>query len=131
MTCTQLFGKGSNSDGQGSRATAREALAVQMMEDIDALVRRLEEVDGELGTKMEQAIKDGAAKALLQTRLNFESMMETQQVALLQAGREGTGIGNELNRSSAPLILAAGGLRRWFVVFALTASWLVSSFLGG
>ena len=110
--------------------TAREALAVQMMEDIDALVRRLEEVDGELGTKMEQAIKDGAAKALLQTRLNFESMMETQQVALLQAGREAAArIGNELNRSSAPLILAAGGLRRWFLAFTLTA--LVSAIVAG
>ena len=110
--------------------TAREALAVQMMEDIDALVRRLEEVDGELGTKMDQAIKDGAAKALLQTRLNFESMMETQQVALLQAGREAAArIGNELNRSSAPLILAAGGLRRWFLAFTLTA--LVSAIVAG
>ena len=110
--------------------TAREALAVQMMEDIDALVRRLEEVDGELGTKMEQAIKDGAAKALLQTRLNFESMMETQQVALLQAGREAAArIGNKLNRSSAPLILAAGGLRRWFLAFTLTA--LVSAIVAG
>lgn len=110
--------------------TAREALAVQMMEDIDALVRRLEEVDGELGTKMDQAIKDGAAKALLQTRLNFESMMESQQVALLQAGREAAArIGNELNRSSAPLILAAGGLRRWFLAFTLTA--LVSAIVAG
>ncbi|MQU41734.1 hypothetical protein [Pseudomonas helleri] len=102
--------------------TAREALAVQMMEDIDALVRRLEEVDGELGTKMDQAIKDGAAKALLQTRLNFESMMESQQVALLQAGREAAArIGNELNRSSAPVMLAVGGLRRWFIAFVATA----------
>ena len=110
--------------------TAREALAVQMMEDIDALVRRLEEVDGELGAKLDQAIKDGAAKALLQTRLNFESMMETQQVALLQAGREAAArIGNELNRSSTPLILAAGGLRRWFLAFTLTA--LVSAIVAG
>ena len=110
--------------------TAREALAVQMMEDIDALVRRLEEVDGELGTKMDQAIKDGAAKALLQTRLNFESMMESQQVALLQAGREAAArIGNELNRSSAPVMLAAGGLRRWFIAFVATA--FVSAIVAG
>ena len=114
--------------------TAREALAVQMMEDIDALVRRLEEVDGELGTKMDQAIKDGAAKALLQTRLNFESMMESQQVALLQAGREAAArIGNELNRSSAPVMLAAGGLRRWFIVFVATTfvSAVVAGAVGG
>ena len=110
--------------------TAREALAAQMMEDIDALVRRLEEVDGELGSKMEQSIKDGAAKALLQTRLNFESMMESQQVALLQAGREAAArIGNELNRSAAPLMLAAGGLRRWFLVFALVT--LVTAIVAG
>lgn len=110
--------------------TAREALVGQMMEDFDAIVRRLEEVDGELGAKLEQAIKDGAAKALLQTRLNFESMMESQQVALLQAGREAAArIGNELNRSAAPLMLAAGGLRRWFLVFALTA--LVTAIVAG
>ncbi|PAA09932.1 hypothetical protein, partial [Pseudomonas fragi] len=59
-----------------------------------------------------------------------ESMMETQQVALLQAGREAAArIGNELNRSSAPLILAAGGLRRWFLAFTLTA--LVSAIVAG
>ena len=110
--------------------TAREALVGQMMEDFDAIVRRLEEVDGELGAKLEQAIKDGAAKALLQTRLNFESMMESQQVALLQASREAAArIGNELNRSAAPLMLAAGGLRRWFLVFALTA--LVTAIVAG
>ena len=110
--------------------TAREALVGQMMEDFDAIVRRFEEVDSELAAKLEHAIKDGAAKALLQTRLNFESMMESQQVALLQAGRESAArIGNELNRSSAPIMLAAGGLRRWFLVFAVTA--FVSAIFAG
>ncbi|RMO83919.1 hypothetical protein ALQ34_02030 [Pseudomonas syringae pv. maculicola] len=114
--------------------TAREALAVQMMEDIDALVRRLEEVDGELREKVGQAIKDAAGKALLQTQMNFESMMETQQTALLQAGREAAArIGNELNRSSAPVMLAAGGLRHWFSAFVATAfaSAIVAGAVGG
>ena len=110
--------------------TAREALAVQMMEDIDARVRRLEEVDGELREKVGQAIKDAAGKALLQTQMNFESMMENQQTALLQAGREAAArIGNELNRSSAPITLAAGGLRRWFIAFVATA--FVSAIVAG
>lgn len=113
--------------------TTREALAAQIMEDIDALVRRFEDVNVELGAKMKESIQDGAAKALLETRLNFESMMESQQVALQQAGREAAArIGNELNRSAAPLMLAAGGLRRWFLVFALAvlAAAIVAGALG-
>ena len=110
--------------------TAREALAGQMLEDIDALVRRLEEVDAELREKVASAIKDAAGKALLQTQMNFESMMETQQAALLQAGREAAArIGNELNRSTAPVLLAAGGLRHRLVAIALTA--LIAAVVAG
>ncbi len=110
--------------------TAREALAGQMLEDIDALVRRLEEGDAELREKVASAIKDAAGKALLQTQMNFESMMETQQAALLQAGREAAArIGNELNRSTAPVLLAAGGLRRRLVAIALTA--LIAAVVAG
>ena len=110
--------------------TAREALAGQMLEDIDALVRRLEEVDGELREKIASAIKDAAGKALLQTQMNFESMMETQQAALLQAGREAAArIGNELNRSTAPVLLAVGGLCRRLVAIALTA--LIAAVVAG
>ena len=79
----------------------------QMMEDFDAIVRRLEQVDGELAGKISEAVRDGSGKALLQSQMNFESMMEKERNALILAGREAVArIGNEINRSSANLITA-------------------------
>ncbi len=87
--------------------TAREAMVAQMMEDFDAIVRRLEQVDADLAAKTSEAVRDAAGKVLLQTQLNFESMMEEQRNALVQAGREAAArIGNEINRSTANLISA-------------------------
>lgn len=63
--------------------TAREAMVGQMMEDFDALVRRLEQVDGELAAKISEAVRDGSGKALLQSQMNFESMMEKERNALI------------------------------------------------
>lgn len=85
--------------------TAREAMVGQMMEDFDALVRRLEQVDGELAAKIAEAVRDGSGRALLQSQMNFESMMEKERNALVLAGRETVArIGNEINRSSANLL---------------------------
>ncbi|OSH90555.1 hypothetical protein, partial [Klebsiella pneumoniae] len=85
--------------------TAREAMVAQMMEDFDAIVRRLEQVDADLAAKTSEAVRDAAGKVLLQTQLNFESMMEEQRNALVQAGREAAArIGNEINRSTANLV---------------------------
>ncbi|EPS3502441.1 hypothetical protein ACVD6R_005937 [Pseudomonas aeruginosa] len=87
--------------------TAREAMVAQMMEDFDAIVRRLEQVDADLAAKTSEAVRDAAGKVLLQTQLNFESMMEEQRNALVQAGREAAArIGNEINRSAANLVTA-------------------------
>lgn len=87
--------------------TAREAMVAQMMEDFDAIVRRLEQVDADLAAKTSEAVRDAAGKVLLQTQLNFESMMEEQRNALVQAGREAAArIGNEINRSAANLVSA-------------------------
>ncbi|MDY7075099.1 hypothetical protein PshuTeo2_52980 (plasmid) [Pseudomonas hunanensis] len=87
--------------------TAREAMVAQMMEDFDAIVRRLEQVDADLAAKTSEAVRDAAGKVLLQTQLNFESMMEEQRNALVQAGREAAArIGNEINRSTANLVSA-------------------------
>lgn len=87
--------------------TAREAMVAQMMEDFDAIVRRLEQVDADLAAKTSEAVRDAAGKVLLQTQLNFESMMEEQRNALVQAGREAAArIGNVINRSTANLISA-------------------------
>lgn len=87
--------------------TAREAMVAQMMEDFDAIVRRLEQVDTDLAAKTSEAVRDAAGKVLLQTQLNFESMMEEQRNALVQAGREAAArIGNEINRSTANLVSA-------------------------
>ena len=85
--------------------TAREAMVGQMMEDFDAIVRRLEQVDGELAAKIAEAVRDGSGRALLQSQMNFESMMEKERNALVLAGREAVArIGNEINRSSANLL---------------------------
>lgn len=87
--------------------TAREAMVAQMMEDFDAIVRRLEQVDADLAAKTSEAVRDAAGKVLLQTQLNFESMMEEQRNALVQAGREAAArIGNEINRSTVNLVSA-------------------------
>lgn len=93
--------------------TQREALAVQMLEDIDSLVRRLDEVSGELRANCETAISDAAGKALLQTQMNFEAVLERGQGDLLQAARAAAAkIGNELNRGGSAMVLRAEGLRR-------------------
>ncbi|EKT4473295.1 hypothetical protein QEM11_004215 [Pseudomonas putida] len=87
--------------------TAREAMVAQMMEDFDAIVRRLEQVDADLAAKTSEAVREAAGKVLLQTQLNFESMMEEQRNALVQAGREAAArIGNEINRSTGNLVSA-------------------------
>jgi len=87
--------------------TAREAMVGQMMEDFDAIVRRLEQVDAELAAKTSEAVRDAAGKVLLQAQLNFESMIEEQRNALVQAGREAAArIGNEINRNTASLVTA-------------------------
>ena len=65
--------------------TAREAMVAQMMEDFDAIVRRLEQVDADLAAKTSEAVRDAAGKVLLQTQLNFESMMEEQRKSFVRA----------------------------------------------
>lgn len=100
--------------------TAREAMVAQMMEDFDAIVRRLEQVDADLAAKTSEAVRDAAGKVLLQTQLNFESMMEEQRNALVQAGREAAArIGNEINRSAASLVTAQAERRAFGYSVAL------------
>ncbi|MCI1037260.1 MULTISPECIES: hypothetical protein [Pseudomonas] len=108
--------------------TAREAMVAQMMEDFDAIVRRLEQVDADLAAKTSEAVRDAAGKVLLQTQLNFESMMEEQRNALVQAGREAAArIGNEINRSTANLVSAQAERRAiWYTALLL----LVGAALG-
>ncbi|MGC3103749.1 hypothetical protein ACPTKS_30750 [Pseudomonas aeruginosa] len=87
--------------------TAREAMLGQMMEDFDAIVRRLEEVDAELAAKVSKAVGDAAGNTFLQAQMNFSSMIGEQRNLLVQAGREAAArIGNEINRSSASLVTA-------------------------
>lgn len=99
--------------------TQREALAVQMLEEIDILVRRLEEVGAGVREGCEQAILDASGKALLQTQMNFESVLERGQGDLMQAAKAASAkIGNELNRGSASVVLAADDLRRRVLMLA-------------
>lgn len=99
--------------------TQREALAVQMLEEIDILVQRLETVSASVRENCEQAVLDAAGKALLQTQMNFESVLERGQGDLLQAARAASAkVGNELNRGSASVMLAADALKRRVFVLA-------------
>ncbi|MGY2172141.1 hypothetical protein [Pseudomonas gingeri] len=114
--------------------TQREALAAQMFEDIDALVRRLEDVSGDMRANCEQAISDAAGKALLRTQMNFESVMAKQQNDLLQAGRAAAAkLGNELHKEGNALVLAAGALRRRIIALAVisTLAALGAGLVGG
>lgn len=102
--------------------TQREALAVQMLEEIDVLVRKLDEVSGELRANCEQAVSDAAGKALLHTQMNFESVLERGQGELLQAARAAAAkLGNELNRGGSSMILAAEQMKRRLWVLASVA----------
>lgn len=99
--------------------TAREALAVQMLEEIDVLVRKLDQVSGDLRGNCEQAIADASGKVLLRTQMNFESVIERCQNDLLQAARAAAAkLGNELNRGSTSMVMAADGLKRRTLVLA-------------
>ncbi|RMP38507.1 hypothetical protein ALQ24_200079 [Pseudomonas syringae pv. antirrhini] len=100
--------------------TQREALAVQMLEEIDGLVSKLDQVSSDMRTEIEQAIRDAAGKALLQTQMNFESVLERGQLELLQAAKTATArIGNELNRGGLALLLSTKQLKQRLVQFLI------------
>lgn len=88
-------------------STAREALMAELLEDADALVRRFEQAEEGLASKIEQATTDAAGKAFLAAKLNFESVIEQQAVKLTEAGRHAAAvIGNQLNTGAAQVVAA-------------------------
>lgn len=121
----------------GNVSTAREALMAELLQDVDALVRRVEQADEGLAMKIEQATNDAAGKSFLAARLNFEAMIDQQSGKLTEAGRYAAAlIGNQLNTGAAQLVAANAELEskaRRFVLllvgFALVAG-AVGGFIG-
>ncbi len=52
-------------------STAREALMAELLQDVDAIVRRFEQADEALSGKIEKATTDAAGKAFLAAKLNW------------------------------------------------------------
>ena len=105
-------GKGAVMSG-GNVSTAREALMAELLQDVDALVFRVERAHEGLGEKIEQATQDAAGKAFLAAKLNFESLIDQQSGRLTEAGRYAAAlIGNQLNTGAAQLVATHAALER-------------------
>jgi capsid protein len=113
---------------------AREALMAELLEDVDKLIKRIEQVDATLADKIEQAAKDAASKAFLSAKLNFETMINDNERKLIEAGRYAAAqIGNQMNDSASQIIAANALLARKARGFALwiVGCTLVAGVLGG
>ncbi|WP_045762327.1 hypothetical protein [Xanthomonas albilineans] len=92
--------------------TVREALLAELMQDADAIVKRLEALDVDLAAKIERSSADAASKAFLVSKLRFETMVIENEKRLIDAGRYAAAqIGSELNVAAAPIQAAAGAYR--------------------
>lgn len=92
--------------------TVREALLAELMQDADAIVKRLEALDVDLAAKIERSSADAANKAFLAWKLRFESMVIENEKRLIDAGRYAAAqIGSELNVAAAPINAATGAYR--------------------
>jgi len=118
-------------------STAREALMAELLQDVDALVCRVERAHEELGEKIEQATKDAAGKAFQAAKFNFGTAIDQQSAKLTESGRYAAAlIGNQLNAGAAQLVAANAALEskaRRFVLllvgFAFVAG-AVGGFIG-
>lgn len=114
--------------------TAREALMAELLQDVDALLRRVEQLDQGLSARVEQAVKDAAGKAFLSTKLTFESTISEQERKLVQsAQRAGAQLGSLLGSQTAQLVavgatLKQGALRAFLLVMGGA---LLGGVLGG
>lgn len=64
--------------------TSAEALQTQFLEDMDAMLTRLERLQENLSAD----IVDATNKSLLAARLNFDESIGKQRIELLKAGKE-------------------------------------------
>lgn len=97
-----------------SNATSvREALMAELLQDVDILVRRLEQVDEALAGKIDKAASDAAGKAFLAFKLNFEAVLEKDAEKLVEAGRYAAAqMGHQLGAHTAQLVAAKAALER-------------------
>lgn len=108
----------------GNQVTsAREALMAELLQEVDALVQRVERVDETLPAKIEQATKDAAGKAFLTARLSLETVIDQQAQKLTDAGRHAAAlIGNQLTGGAADLVAASERLERRGRAFVILAT---------
>lgn len=104
-----------------SNATSvREALMAELLQDVDILVRRLEQADESLAGKIDKAATDAAGKAFLAFKLNFEAVLEKDAEKLVEAGRYAAAqIGNQLCAHTAKMVAAKAALERRAQSFVL------------
>lgn len=114
--------------------TAREALLAELLQDIDSAIQRFESADQTLAKRVEDATKEGANRALLSVRLNFQSVIEANASKLTDAARHAAAmIGNQLNDGTARMLCASetvGKARRYFLVGCIAGSFMAAA-LGG
>ncbi|SAL60209.1 hypothetical protein [Caballeronia humi] len=106
----------------------------ELLQDVDALVRRVEHVDAALAGKIEQATTDAAGQAFLAAKLNFESVIDKNADKLTNAGRHAAAqIGNQLNHGAAQLVAvnAAHARKMWRLMLLLVLLALVAGAAGG
>lgn len=120
--------------GNSNATSAREALMAELLQDVDVLARRLEQVDETLAGKIDKATTDAAGKAFLAFKLNFESVMDKDAEKLIEAGRYAAAqIGNQLGAQTVQWAAHKTALEyraRRFVVLLLGIAFAAGA-LGG
>jgi hypothetical protein len=110
-------------------SNAKEALLVELLKDIDEMVKRLEAVDSKLAATIETATKEATGKAFLMAQLNFKSLMEEQENKLISTAKYATSlIGNQLHQGTIEFITNHEQLNKklkwvyfWIVLIAFIA----------
>lgn len=111
-------------------ASAREALMAQLLEDVDALLARLESVDERLREELEAAVMSAAGEAFLRARLELVQQVEAHERRLIAAAQEAAArLTSALDGRGVTLLAAAGELRRRALAMAMAVGAL--ALLGG
>lgn len=112
-----------------SPTTTKEALQMQMLEDVDALLTRLEKLQVDLARDIAEATQDATGKALLAARLGFEESISKQRHEIIEAGQQAAReIKSALSTPTAVAITPHGKLKHGLLRIAII---LAAGFAGG
>lgn len=120
--------------GEKRMTRAHEAIMGELLQDVDGLLKRVEQLENTLPDRIGQATKDATGKSFLTARLNFESMVAEQERRLIDAGRTAAAtIGNQLNRAAENIITAndAFSRRTFRMLIVIAGVTLVAAIIGG